>query len=72
MFLIGFPLLLIPFVLYNIFAFIFGLVDWNAPFTSVRIISGGEWKIASAHARYPPGPGWKSSDAYASSGFDAK
>ena len=30
MFLVGFPLLLIPFVLYNIFAFIFGITDWNA------------------------------------------
>ena len=30
MYLIGFPLLLIPFVLYNIFAFIFGITDWNA------------------------------------------
>ena len=47
MFLIGFPLLLIPFVLYNIFAFIFGVANWTAPFTSVRIISGGEWQIAS-------------------------
>lgn len=46
MFLVGFPLLLIPFVLYNIFAFIFGVTDWTAPFTSVHIISGGEWKIA--------------------------
>ena len=45
MFLIGFPLLLIPFVLYNIFAFIFGVFDWTAPFTSLRIISGGEWQI---------------------------
>lgn len=46
MFLIGFPLLLIPFALYNIFAFIFGVTDWTTPFTSVHIISGGEWKIA--------------------------
>ena len=46
MFVIGFPLLLIPFVLYNIFAFIFGVTDWTAPFTSVRVISGGEWQIA--------------------------
>lgn len=46
MFLIGFPLLLIPFVLYNMFAFIFGVTDWTTPFTSVHIISGGEWKIA--------------------------
>lgn len=46
MFLIGFPLLLIPFVLYNIFAFIFGVTDWTHPFTSVPIISGGKWAIA--------------------------
>jgi hypothetical protein len=45
MFLIGFPLLLIPFVIYNIFAFIFGMNDWAAPFTSVHIISGGQWGI---------------------------
>jgi hypothetical protein len=46
MFLVGFPLLLIPFVLYNIFAFIFGVTNWTQPFTSVRIISGGEWAIS--------------------------
>ena len=46
MFLVGFPLLLIPFVLYNIFAFIFGVTDWTQPFISVRIISGGEWAIS--------------------------
>lgn len=45
MFLVGFPLLLIPFVLYNIFVFIFSVSDWNATITSVHIISGGEWKI---------------------------
>ena len=46
MFLIGFPLLLIPFVLYNIFAFIFGVTDWHAPFAAVNIISGGVWQIS--------------------------
>jgi hypothetical protein len=45
MFLIGFPLLLIPFVLYNIFAFIFGVTNWTQPFTTVHIISGGTWAI---------------------------
>ena len=48
MFLIGFPLLLIPFVIYNIFAFIFSLSDCNVTVTSVHIISGGEWKIAAS------------------------
>jgi hypothetical protein len=46
MYLIGFPLLLIPFVLYNLFAFIFGIADWNAPIFAVGIISGGNWRIA--------------------------
>jgi hypothetical protein len=45
MYLIGFPLLLIPFALYNIFVFIFGVSDWNAELTRVHIISGGEWRI---------------------------
>jgi hypothetical protein len=45
MYLIGFPLLLVPFVLYNLFAFLFGVTDWNAPIFSVQLISGGEWKI---------------------------
>jgi hypothetical protein len=48
MYLIGFPLLIIPFVLYNIFVFIFGVADWNAEVTRVQIISGGEWKITPA------------------------
>ena len=46
MYLVGFPLLLIPLVLYNIFAFLFGVTDWTTPHTSIRIISGGEWGIA--------------------------
>jgi len=46
MFLIGFPLLIIPFALYNMFAFLFGVTNWTTPFTSIPIISGGEWKIA--------------------------
>jgi hypothetical protein len=47
MFLIAFPLLLLPFVLYNMGAFIFGITDWNSPFTSIHIISGGEWAIST-------------------------
>jgi hypothetical protein len=50
MYLVGFPLLLIPFVLYNIFAFIFGVTDWTTPHTTIRIISGGEWGIAFGDA----------------------
>ena len=46
MFLIGFPLLIVPFVIYNMFAFLFGVTDWTTPITSVQIISGGVWQIA--------------------------
>lgn len=46
MFLVGFPLLLIPFALYNMFAFLFGVTNWTQPHTYVHIISGGEWGIA--------------------------
>jgi hypothetical protein len=46
MFLIGFPLLIIPFVLYNMGAFIFGITDWNKPFTTFHIISGGDWAVS--------------------------
>src|SRR3989304_9702651 len=46
MFLIGFPLLIVPFVIYNMFAFLFGVTNWTTPFTSVQIISGGVWQIA--------------------------
>jgi hypothetical protein len=46
MFLVGFPLLIIPLVLYNMGAFIFGIADWNKPFTNFHIISGGEWAVS--------------------------
>ena len=46
MYLVGFPLLLIPLVLYNLFAFIFGVTNWHEAFASVNIISGGVWQIA--------------------------
>jgi len=47
MFILGFPLLLIPFVIYNIVAFIFRLPgdNWTAPVTTVRMISGQDWVV---------------------------
>jgi hypothetical protein len=47
MFLIGFPLLIVPFVLYNIFAFIFSITDWNKPLTTFHLVSGGDWAVSS-------------------------
>jgi hypothetical protein len=47
MFVLGFPLLLIPFVIYNIVAFIFRLPNdnWTAPVTTVHMVSGQEWVL---------------------------
>ncbi len=47
MFVLGFPLLLIPFVIYNIVAFIFGLTNafWVGPATTVHMMSGVDWVL---------------------------
>ena len=47
MFALGFPLLLIPFVIYNIVAFIFGLPNefWVGPATTVHMMSGVDWVL---------------------------
>lgn len=47
MFVLGFPLLLIPFVIYNIVAFIFRLPNdiWTATATTVHMMSGGDWVL---------------------------
>jgi hypothetical protein len=48
MFVLGFPLLLVPFVIYNIVAFIFRLPDdiWTAPATTVHMMSGQDWVLS--------------------------
>ena len=45
MFVLGFPLLLIPFVIYNIVAFIFRLPDdiWTTQAATVHMMSGQDW-----------------------------
>jgi hypothetical protein len=47
MFVLGFPLLLIPFVIYNIVAFIFRLPNdiWTATATTVHMMSGADWVL---------------------------
>ena len=45
--LIGFPLLLIPFAIFNIIAFLMPGVSWNAPLTQVHMASGVEWTMAA-------------------------
>ncbi|HZS63786.1 MAG TPA: hypothetical protein VFA53_04730 [Xanthobacteraceae bacterium] len=45
MFLIGFPLLIIPFALYNMFVFLFGVSNWAAPVAAMRLMSGAQWTM---------------------------
>jgi len=44
MYLIGFPLLVIPFAIYNIIAFLMP-IDWNQPVTDITMVSGERWQI---------------------------
>lgn len=44
-YLIGFPLLIVPFAIYNIVAFLFRLPLVDTLFT-IRMISGGEWNVS--------------------------
>ena len=44
MFVLGFPLLLIPFAIYNMIAFLTG-VSWTTAVTTVHMMSGQEWVL---------------------------
>lgn len=48
MFLIGIPLLLIPFAIYNIIAFLMPGVSWSGIVASVPMISGATWSMTAA------------------------
>src|SRR3954471_19642961 len=45
MYLIGFPLLVIPFAIYNMIAFLTPSLNWTDKVASVHLISGQEWTI---------------------------
>jgi len=47
MFVLGFPLLLVPFAIYNIVAFIFRMPDefWTTQASVVHMMSGQDWKL---------------------------
>ena len=45
MYLVGVPLLIVPFALYNIFVFIIPGVSWTTPFATVPLRSGAQWPI---------------------------
>jgi hypothetical protein len=45
MFALGFPLLLIPFAIYNMIAFLMADVSWTSPVTTVHMMSGQDWVL---------------------------
>ncbi|HEY4141021.1 MAG TPA: hypothetical protein VGM57_06385 [Pseudolabrys sp.] len=47
MFILGFPLLLVPFAIYNIVAFLMPGVSWTGTMTTVHMMSGGEWTMSA-------------------------
>ena len=47
MFLIGFPLLLIPFAIYNIVVFLMPGVTWTGVITTVHMVSGAAWTMSA-------------------------
>ena len=48
MYLLGFPLLLITFAIYNIVAFLMPGVSWTATLFSVHMISGADWTMSAS------------------------
>ena len=46
MFALGFPLLLVPFAIYNIIAFLMPGLSWTGALTIVHMVSGGEWSMS--------------------------
>jgi hypothetical protein len=45
MFALGFPLLLVPFAIYNIIVFLMPGVEWTSPVTTVHMMSGQDWVL---------------------------
>ena len=50
MYVLGFPLLLIPFAIYNIVAFLLPGVGLAAPMLHVGMVSGGDWTLSVGEA----------------------
>ena len=49
MFLIGIPLLIIPFAIYNMIAFLTPM-DWRSPLATIAMLSGAGWDITAQDA----------------------
>jgi hypothetical protein len=48
MYLIGFPLLVIPFAIYNMIAFLMPGLAWTDKVASFHLVSGADWVLSSA------------------------
>ena len=46
MFALGFPLLLVPFAIYNIIAFLMPDLSWTGAVTTVHLVSGADWSMS--------------------------
>ncbi|MEP7032251.1 MAG: hypothetical protein ABI830_15050 [Pseudolabrys sp.] len=46
MYMLGFPLLLVPFAIYNIIAFLMPSLSWTAALTTAHLVSGGDWSMS--------------------------
>ena len=47
MFVLGFPLLLIPFAIYNIIGFLMPGVSWTGVVATVHMVSGADWTMSA-------------------------
>jgi len=47
MFMLGFPLLLIPFAIYNIIAFLMPGVSWTGTIITVHMMSAADWTMSA-------------------------
>ncbi|HEY7229581.1 MAG TPA: hypothetical protein VH558_04345 [Pseudolabrys sp.] len=47
MFMLGFPLLLVSFAIYNIIAFLMPGVSWTDAVTTVHMVSGADWTMSA-------------------------
>ena len=47
MYLIGFPLLVIPFAIYNIIAFVMPALNWTDKIATVHLMSGQDWTVTT-------------------------
>jgi len=47
MFMLGFPLLLVPFAIYNIIAFLMPGLTWTDVISTVHMVSGADWTMSA-------------------------